>query len=114
MIKQGYDKDFTVAVTTTSSVIGPISRRASHGLTAAMAGVSVGRMFLGEPCPLFTALQLLLLPSSPSKDSILSRRAPLAQMGHDFKGAPSCRCPSSSSAASFPASSRQRKPPRWL
>ena len=91
MIKQGYDKDFTVAVTATSSVIGPIIPPSiPMVLTAAMAGVSVGRMFLGGAMPgfLFTAFQLILVAIISAKRQYpIKKRAPLAKMWQDFKRA---------------------------
>ncbi|MGI6034463.1 MAG: TRAP transporter large permease [Limnochordia bacterium] len=91
MIKQGYDKDFTVAVTATSSVIGPIIPPSiPMVLTAAMAGVSVGKMFLGGAIPgiLFTVLQMVLVAIiSVKRQYPVSKRAPLAKMWRDFKRA---------------------------
>lgn len=91
MIKQGYDKDFTVAVTATSSVIGPIIPPSiPMVLTAAMAGVSVGKMFLGGAIPgiLFTVLQMVLVAIiSVKRQYPVSKRAPFAQMWRDFKRA---------------------------
>ena len=90
MIKQGYDKDFTVAVTATSSVIGPITPSIPMVLTAAMAGCVGGQDVPQGALPgfLFTAFQLILVAIISAKRQYpIKKRAPLAQMGHDFKRA---------------------------
>jgi len=52
MEKEGYDKDFAAAVTVSSAVIGPIiPPSVSMIICAALASVSVGRMFLGGMLP---------------------------------------------------------------
>ena len=52
MIKQGYDKDFSVAVTCTSSTIGPIIPPSiPMVLYGILTGLSIGKLFLGGIIP---------------------------------------------------------------
>jgi tripartite ATP-independent transporter DctM subunit len=52
MVKRGYDPEFSAAITAASSVIGPIFPPSVPMLIyAGLAGVSVGRLFLGGAIP---------------------------------------------------------------
>jgi len=52
MLKHGYDKDFAIAVTASSSTIGPIIPPSIQMVIySSYAGVSIGRMFLGGTLP---------------------------------------------------------------
>ena len=68
MEKEGYDKDFAAAVTVSSAVIGPIiPPSVSMIICAALASVSVGRMFLGGMIPgILFGLLLMGLSKDPT------------------------------------------------
>lgn len=52
MLEEGYERDFSAAVTASSSVVGPIIPPSiPMVVTGAIAGVSVGRLFLGGAIP---------------------------------------------------------------
>ena len=91
MEKEGYDKDFAAAVTVSSAVIGPIiPPSVSMIICAALASVSVGRMFLGGMIPGilfgFLLMGLSYLISVRRRYPIREKAAGRNELWEAFKG----------------------------
>lgn len=93
MLKRGYDKDFSAAVTAASSQITPIIPPGSGLIIyACVANVSVGRMFMAGWIPgiIMTALMMILVNSISKKRGYVptrEKRASAKELWHLFRRA---------------------------
>ena len=80
MKEQGFDEDFSLAITGASSILGPIIPPSVPAILFGVAGsVSIGKLFIGGIIPVFSwQLQWLsLFASKVSNEIILACRFPL-------------------------------------
>ncbi len=93
MLKRGYDKDFSAAVTAASSQITPIIPPGSGLIIyACVANVSVGRMFMAGWIPgiIMTGLMMILVNSISKKRGYVptrEKRASAKELWHLFRRA---------------------------
>ena len=88
MLKEGYDKDFSAAVTAASSTIGPIIPPSlPMVIYGVLSGVSIGKLFLGGIIPgllMTCALMIVTAVIAGRRNYPKMRRASLKEIGISF------------------------------